>query len=102
MTLPPWNAAVPAVFPTPTPTPIRSRGVPVPAGLMKRPVVAASSCATSGGSYADLLTFTANGTSMTAERQTGSASLLEFIKVQATRTGSAGDNFGLTVVLWHS
>jgi hypothetical protein len=65
-------------------------------------VVKIRHCATSGGGYADLLTFTSDGKTMTAERQVGTPSLLEFIKVQATRTGSAGDNFGFTVLLWHS
>jgi hypothetical protein len=53
------------------------------------------------GTYYDLLTFTANGQAMTAERQFGTASLNRYIQVLATKS-VATDPFGFTVCLWHS
>src|SRR5574343_579443 len=50
--------------------------------------------ATVYGSYADLLTFTANGSAVTSERQTAvSGTINKFIRVLATRTGSASNSF---------
>jgi hypothetical protein len=51
--------------------------------------------------WGDLLTFTANGSAVTAERQTAAAnSLRRYRRVLATRTGSAGNTFGFTVHFW--
>jgi hypothetical protein len=49
--------------------------------------------------WADLATFTVNGQSITAERKTGT-SVNRYRRIVATRTGSAGDSFGFSVVLY--
>ena len=55
-------------------------------------------CSTAGGAYSDLITFTADGSAVTSERQTvASGTIDKFMKVVATRTGSAGNPFGFTV-----
>lgn len=55
-----------------------------------------------GSGYADLITFTANGTSLTAERQAvASGTINRYRRVLATRTGSAGDSFGFSVHFQH-
>jgi len=52
--------------------------------------------------WADVITFVANGTTLTWERQAiASGTLHEFYRVLATRTGSAGDTFGFTVHFSH-
>jgi len=61
-------------------------------------VVKIQDCATSDGSYNDLITFTADGSAVLSERQAvASGTIDKFLKVVATRTGSAGDSFGFTV-----
>lgn len=55
-----------------------------------------------GSGYADLITFSANGTSRTAERQVvASGTVNRYRRIIATRTGSAADPFGFTVVFNH-
>lgn len=54
-------------------------------------------CATSGGVYADLLTFTLNGSAIGSEHVlVASGTVQPYWKVVATRTGAAGNNFGYT------
>jgi len=61
-------------------------------------VVKVQDCATVDGSYNDLITFTANGSAITSERQTvASGTIDKFVRVLATRTGSAGNSFGFSV-----
>lgn len=61
-------------------------------------VVKIQDCATVDGSYDDLITFTADGSALTAERQTvASGTINKYLKVVATRTGSAGNSFGYSV-----
>jgi hypothetical protein len=65
-------------------------------------VVKVQHCATIGGAYADLVTFVANGSAKTVERQVIATGQIEqYRRVIATRTGSAGNNFGYTVHFWH-
>lgn len=49
--------------------------------------------------WTDLCTFTADGTSITAERKTGT-SVKRYRRAVATVTGTNGDSFGFTVVLY--
>lgn len=49
--------------------------------------------------WTDLCTFTADGTAITAERQTGT-SVKRYRRAVATVTGTNGDSFGFTVVLY--
>lgn len=66
-------------------------------------VVKVQHCATVDGSYSDLLTFTANGSAITSERQTAaSGTINKFVRVLATRTGSAGNSFGYSVHYWQA
>ena len=66
-------------------------------------VVKVQHCATVDGSYADLLTFTADGSAITSERKTAaSGTINKFIRVLATRTGSAGNSFGYSVHYWQA
>jgi len=52
-------------------------------------------------SWSDILTFSANGTAITAERQTAaSATVKTYRRIVATRTGSAGDTLGFTVTFY--
>lgn len=52
--------------------------------------------------WSDLITFSANGTSLTAERQAvASGTINKYRRVVATRTGSAGDTLGYTVHFQH-
>lgn len=61
-------------------------------------VVKIQHCDTAGGGYSDLITFTLNGKTLTSERVTAaSGTINKYLKVVATRTGSAGDTFGFTV-----
>lgn len=61
-------------------------------------VVKIQHCATVDGSYADLITFTLNGSAIGAERITAaSGTINKYLKVVATRTGSAGNSFGYSV-----
>jgi hypothetical protein len=65
-------------------------------------VVKVQHCATIGGVYADLVTFTANGSAITSERQVIATGQIEaYRRVLATRTGAAGNPFGFTVHFWH-
>lgn len=65
-------------------------------------VVKVQHSTTLGSGYADLITFSANGTSLTAERQTvASGTINRYRRVLATRTGAAGDTFGFTVHFQH-
>lgn len=58
---------------------------------------------TLGSGYADLITFTANGTSLTSERvSVASGTINRYRRVVATRTGSAGDTFGFSVHFVHA
>jgi hypothetical protein len=54
---------------------------------------------TDGNTWATLATFTADGSAITSERQVGT-SVNRYRRVTATRTGSAGNNFGFAVVLY--
>jgi hypothetical protein len=66
-------------------------------------VVKVQHCATSGGVYADLVTFTANGSAITAERGTvASGTINKYRRVLATRTGTAGNTFGFSVHFQHA
>ena len=61
-------------------------------------VVKVQHCATAGGAYADLVTFTLTGATVGSERvAVASGTINKYLKVVATRTGSAGDSFGYTV-----
>ena len=52
--------------------------------------------------WADLITFVSNGTSVTAERiANASGTVNKYRRVLATRTGSAGDSFGFTIHFFH-
>jgi len=65
-------------------------------------VIKVQHSATVGGVYADLITFTADGTSITAERKSvASGTINAYRRVLATRTGSAADPFGFTVHFNH-
>lgn len=58
---------------------------------------------TLGSGYADLITFSANGSAITAERQAvASGTINRYRRILATRTGSAGDTLGFTVVFQHA
>ncbi len=66
-------------------------------------VVKIQHCATLGGAYADLLTFTANGSAVTSEVQTKASGAIDiYRRVLATRTGAAANPFGYTVTFWHA
>lgn len=54
---------------------------------------------TDGNTWTTLCTFTADGQSITAERKTGT-SVNQYRRAVATVTGSDGDDFGFTVVLY--
>jgi hypothetical protein len=55
-----------------------------------------------GSGYADLITFTANGSAITAERQAvASGTINRYRRILATRTGSAGNTFGFSVHFQH-
>lgn len=55
-----------------------------------------------GSGYADLITFTLNGTARNSEKVTvASGTINRYRRVVATRTGT-GDSFGYTVTFWHS
>jgi hypothetical protein len=57
---------------------------------------------TLGSGYADLITFVANGSTRTVERQVIASGLInKYRRVVATRTGSAGNSFGFSVHFWH-
>lgn len=61
-------------------------------------VVKIQHCATADGAYADLVTFTLTGAAVNAERVTvASGTINKYLKVVATRTGSAGNSFGYSV-----
>ncbi len=54
---------------------------------------------TDNSTWADLVTFTANGSTITAERKVGTA-VNRYRRIVATRSGSAGNTLGLAVVLY--
>lgn len=65
-------------------------------------VVKVQHCATIDGVYADLLTFTANGSAVTSELKTAASGAINiYRRVLATRTGAAANPFGYTVTFWH-
>ena len=56
-----------------------------------------------GSGYADLVTFTKDGSAIGSERVTvASGTVNRYRRVLATRTGSAGDSFGFSVHFWHA
>ena len=58
---------------------------------------------TLGSGYADLVTFTLDGSAIGSERvAVASGTVNKYRRVVATRTGSAGDNFGFSVHFWHA
>ena len=66
-------------------------------------VVKIQHCATVGGIYDDLVTFTVDGSARTSERVTvASGTINKYLKVLATRTGSAGNAFGFSIHFWQS
>lgn len=65
-------------------------------------VVKVQHSTTLGSGYADLITFTANGTSLTSERiAVASGTINRYRRILATRTGAAADTFGFTVHFQH-
>ena len=61
-------------------------------------VIKVKHCATIGGTYADLITFVADGSSITAERGVAaSGTVNKYRQIEATRTGSAGNTLGFSV-----
>jgi hypothetical protein len=53
--------------------------------------------------YADLVTFTLNGSALGSERvAVASGTINKYRRVVATRTGSAGQTFGYSVHFWHA
>jgi hypothetical protein len=66
-------------------------------------VVKIQHCSTIGGAYADLITFVANGSAKTVERQViASTAIEQYRRVLATRTGAGAQNFGYSVHFWHA
>lgn len=66
-------------------------------------VVKIQHCSTLNGVYADLITFTANGSAVTSERQVIASGQIEpYRRVLATRTGAANNPFGFSVHFWHA
>jgi hypothetical protein len=66
-----------------------------------RYVVKIQHCATEGGVYADLVTFTLDGSAVAAERvAVASGTINKYVKVVATRTGAGNNPFGFTVHFW--
>jgi hypothetical protein len=58
---------------------------------------------TLGSGYADLLTFTLDGSAVGSERITAaSGTVNKYRRVVATRTGAADDDFGFSVHFWHA
>lgn len=56
-----------------------------------------------GSGYAPLITFTANGSTRTSEyKAVASGTINKYRRVVCTRTGTAGNDFGATVLFWHS
>lgn len=51
------------------------------------------------GSWADYLTFSADGSIRAGERQTSSSSVNRYVRVLATRSGAAADSVGIAVVV---
>jgi len=66
-------------------------------------VVKIQHCSTIGGAYADLITFTANGSAVTSEVQAVASGTIDiYRRVLATCTGGNNNPFGYTVTFWHS
>lgn len=73
-------------------------GTPLPADTYQFKVQHSAN----GSTWADLITFTANGSTRTVERQiVASGTINRYRRVLATRTGSAGDPLGYTVSFYH-
>lgn len=65
-------------------------------------VVKIQHATTSGGAFADLVTFTLNGTARGVERvNVASGVINRYRRVLATRTGAGAQPFGFTVHFWH-
>jgi hypothetical protein len=58
-------------------------------------------CSTIGGAYADLVTFTANGSALTAERQVVATGQIEQYRRVLVTKSSTSQSFGYTVHFWH-
>jgi hypothetical protein len=55
------------------------------------------------GTWADLVTFTLNGSAIGAERVVvASGTVDKYRKIVATRTGAAGNTLGFTVIFWRA
>lgn len=66
-------------------------------------VVKIQHSATEGGAYADLVTFTLNGSAIGSEKvEVASGTVNPWRKVVATRTGANNNPFGFTVAFWHA
>lgn len=66
-------------------------------------VIKIQHCATIAGVYADLVTFTLNGSALGSEHiLVASGAIQQYRRVLATRTGAAGDTLGLSVLFWHA
>lgn len=58
---------------------------------------------TDNNTWADLVTFTLNGTALGAEVvKVASGTVNKYRRALATRTGAAGDTFGYSVFFWHA
>jgi hypothetical protein len=58
---------------------------------------------TDNNTWADLITFVANGSALTTERQViASGTVNKYRRVLATRTGAAANPFGYSVHFWHA
>jgi len=65
-------------------------------------VVKIQQSATIDGVYDDLITFAANGSALTVERQQIASSVIKpYRRFLATRTGTAANPFGFSVHFWH-
>jgi len=62
-------------------------------------VVKVQHSTTTGGPWVDYLTFTLNGSARGSERLTSTATLNEFRRALATRTGSAGNDLRMSLAL---
>ncbi|MCK5558723.1 MAG: hypothetical protein KAJ01_10105, partial [Candidatus Hydrogenedentes bacterium] len=51
------------------------------------------------GSWVDYITFSADGSVRTSERQASASSINRYVRLLCTRTGAADDNVGVAVVL---
>jgi hypothetical protein len=66
-------------------------------------VVVIEHSSSAGSGYAPLITFVADGSTRTVERQViASGTINKYRRIVATRTGSAGNDFGFSVHFWHA